>query len=175
MVNKEVNYAFIDSQNLNLGVRSLGWELDWGKFRLFLRNKYNVKKAFLFIGYIQRNIQLYEYLQSVGYILVFKNVLAIQRKNKVTYKGNIDAEMVLHTMIQLNNFDRAIIVSGDGDFLCLVEYLEERKKLCSIFTPNRRYSSLLRRYGNYIVDIYTLRNKLALKKEKERHSRGKQG
>lgn len=43
-------YAFIDSQNLNLGVRSQGWKLDWRKFRQYLRNKYNVGKAYLFIG-----------------------------------------------------------------------------------------------------------------------------
>lgn len=33
-----------------------------------------------------------------------------------TVKGNVDAELVLHTMIQYPNYDKAIIVSGDGDF-----------------------------------------------------------
>ena len=44
-------YAFIDSQNLNLGIRSLGWNLDFKRFRVYLKDKYDVKKAFLFIGY----------------------------------------------------------------------------------------------------------------------------
>lgn len=33
---KQVTYAFIDSQNLNLGVRSLGWKLDFAKFRQYI-------------------------------------------------------------------------------------------------------------------------------------------
>lgn len=53
-------YAFIDSQNLNLGIRSQGWVLDFKKFRLYLKNKYHVEKAYLFIGMVPGNEQLYE-------------------------------------------------------------------------------------------------------------------
>lgn len=42
-------YAFIDSQNLNLGVKSQGWKLDWRKFRQYLRNKYKVVEAYLLV------------------------------------------------------------------------------------------------------------------------------
>ncbi|MBI2357032.1 NYN domain-containing protein [Candidatus Dojkabacteria bacterium] len=169
------NYAFVDSQNLNLGVRKKGWRLDWGKFRLFLRNKYKVSKAFLFIGFIESNASLYRELQEAGYILIFKNVLGIKTGEKVTYKGNVDAELVLHTMIELPNYESAVIVSGDGDFYCLIEYLEKIKKLKKIITPNNRYSSLLRKYAPYITDVYSLKDKLGIEKENERHSRGKQG
>jgi hypothetical protein len=70
-----VVYAFIDSQNVILGVRSEGWELDFKLFRLYLTNKYNVTKAFLFIGYIPKNKKLYNYLKNSGYTLVFKPVI----------------------------------------------------------------------------------------------------
>lgn len=55
-------YAFIDSQNLNLGVRSQGWVLDFTRFRKYLEDKYNVSKAFLFVGYVPGNEALYTYL-----------------------------------------------------------------------------------------------------------------
>src|SRR3989344_4040411 len=120
MKTKLGNFAFIDSQNLNLGVRSQGWKLDFGKFRQYLITKYNVKKTFLFIGYVQGNQLLYTYLQSVGYICVFKPTIELKvSKNEVRTKGNVDAELVLHAMIQYKNYDKAIIVSGDGDFHCL--------------------------------------------------------
>lgn len=167
-----VIYAFIDSQNLNLGALDFGWELDFGKFRLYLRNKYKVKKAYLFIGYIEKNANLYQKLQEFGYILIFKPVLAVRKERKTTYKGNVDAELVLHTMIQKENFEKAIIVSGDGDFYCLIEYLKNNNLLYKIMTPNSSYSSLLRKFGDYIVDITKLRDKLEYKR---RHSRGKQG
>jgi hypothetical protein len=38
------NYVFIDSQNLNLGVRSQEWILDFARFRVFLKDKYNIKE-----------------------------------------------------------------------------------------------------------------------------------
>ncbi len=51
-------YAFIDSQNINLGVKSLGWNLDFKRFRIYLKDKYKVEKAFLFLGYIKENDKL---------------------------------------------------------------------------------------------------------------------
>jgi hypothetical protein len=68
--NVETIYAFIDSQNLNLGVNSQGWKLDWRKFRQYLRNKYNVSKAYLFIGYKDGNEELYDSLRKKGYLVV---------------------------------------------------------------------------------------------------------
>ena len=155
------NFAFIDSQNLNLGVRSQGWKLDFGKFRQYLITKYNVKKTFLFIGFIRGNQMLYTYLQSVGYICIFKPTLELrENKNRVKVKGNVDAELVLHSMIEYKNYDKAIIVSGDGDFHCLIEYLEEKGKLLKIITPNKRYSSLLKKFTQYIVVVSPLKEKL---------------
>lgn len=157
------NYAFIDSQNLNLGTKYNGWKLDFGKFRLFLRNKYNIQKALLFIGYVEGNSFLYRYLQDCGYTLVFKNVLEIKKKGKVTYKGNVDAELVLHAMIELLNYKKAVLVSGDGDFSCLVEYLHSKEKLEKIIVPNKKYSSLLRKFAKYIYPIELSKNKLKKK------------
>jgi len=159
-------YAFIDSQNLNLGVQSQGWKLDWRKFRQYLRNKYKVSKAYLFIGHVAGNESLYAFLQESGFILVFKPTLDHRVKDKVIVKGNVDAELVLHAMIQYKSYTQAIIVTGDGDFHCLIEYLEEKKKLLKILVPTNRYSSLLRRFNqkHYIVRIDLLRKSLEQKK-----------
>src|SRR3989344_7012142 len=92
---KKKIYAFIDSQNLNLGIRSQGWQLDFKRFRVYLKDKYNVKKAFLFIGYLPKNRNLYNYLQSSGYELVFKTSV---KDNNGKHKGNVDAELIVWTM-----------------------------------------------------------------------------
>ncbi|MCX6809461.1 MAG: NYN domain-containing protein [Candidatus Berkelbacteria bacterium] len=158
--NKPKIYAFIDSQNLNLGVLSQNWKLDFGSFRKFLEDKYSVSKAFLFIGFIARNKSLYSKLKKDGYILVFKPVLEGKIKGQKQIKGNVDAELVLHTMIEYPNYDQAIIVSGDGDFYCLIDYLKKKNKLLKIITPNKRYSSLLRGFSNFIVPIVLFKDKL---------------
>ena len=162
---KKETFAFIDSQNLNLGVKSQGWKLDFNKFIVFLKQKYRVKKAFLFLGFIPKNSKLYASLEEMDYILVFKPVLqANSYSKKAKVKGNVDAELVLHTMIQYENYKKAIVVSGDGDFFCLVEYLAKQNKLLHVFTPNKYYSRLFKPYSGFIVRIDQLRGSLEQKK-----------
>lgn len=145
-------YAFIDSQNLNQGVLSQGGKLDFRKFRQYLKEKHGVSKAFVFIGYVEENKPLYDYLKHSGYICVFKKVIEYKDKDIAT-KGNIDADLVLHTMIEYPNYDKAIIVSGDGDFYPLIEYLLKKNKLLKVITPNKKYSSLLLKFLPHIISM----------------------
>lgn len=170
--NQQVIYAFIDSQNLNLGTSKTvyknkiviykGWRLDFRKFRRYLSDKFRVKKVFLFIGYIKQNQFLYKRLKSYGYELVYKPTV---KDNFGKPKGNVDAELVLHAAaIEYPNYDKAVIVSGDGDFTCLHEYLEKNSKLLRIIIPNSKSeSSLLKRFHKYKTFIEYEKQKLELK------------
>jgi len=176
-------YAFIDSQNLNLSVLNdvrdkkgkliyKGWKLDFQRFYVYLKNKYKVVKAFLFIGYIAGNEFLYTNLQKAGYIIVFKPTLEYKKDKKKFIKGNVDAELILHAMIEYPHYNKAIIVAGDGDYHCLIEYLEKNKKLLYVIVPNAfSYSSLLKEFRRHFVYINNLKNKLEAKpKTKKRGS-----
>jgi len=175
-------YAFIDSQNLNLGTQKVGFKMDWRRFRKFLAEKYNVTHAFMFIGYMSENEALYEHMHELGYLIALKPTLDISSQQpdgevhkapehatgpddkpieKPVVKGNIDADLVLYAMKELPNYDKAIIVSGDGDFLSLVEYLAEQNKLLHIMTPNWQYSSLLKQFDDYVIRIDQLKRELA--------------
>src|SRR3990167_308051 len=147
---KKPNYAFIDSQNLNLGISGLGWKLNHARFRKYLRDSHNVQKAFIFIGFVEENSELYDSLKEAGFELVFKPT--IQYKDAST-KGNVDAELVPHTMIEQDNYAKAVIVSGDGDFYCLVDYLISKGKLAKLLIPNKNlYSALLKRVDSkYLI------------------------
>lgn len=159
------NYAFIDSQNLNLGVRSSGWKIDYKRFRLYLKNKYSVDRAFMFIGLVGNNQKLYTELQAAGFILVFKPTVQYFENGKRTVKGNVDAELVLHAAaIEFSNYNKAIIVSGDGDFACLLEFLDDKNKLLCVMTPNHKYSKLLKPFSQYIVRIGQLKKSIEYKK-----------
>ena len=158
MKKEQDNYAFIDSQNLNLSIRDQGWVLDFGKFRTYLQDKYGVTKAFLFIGYVYQNQDLYINLQKQGYILIFKPTLSLPDGR---VKGNVDAELVLHAMIEYENYDKAVIVTGDGDFYCLVDYLIKKDKLVKLLIPNRnKFSSLFRKMMPHIAFMSDLGSKL---------------
>ncbi len=173
-------FAFIDSQNLNLGTQKAGWKLDWQKFLKFLQTEHNVKTAYLFIGYMQEYEEMYKTLHDLGYLIVLKPTvdvsgpdpkphlrkdkdkqnLKVVEPQKPTIKGNVDAELVLYAMKDMPKYNKAIIVSGDGDFYCLAEYLAEKKKLKHIMTPNWQYSSLLKPYEKYIIRVDQMRQQL---------------
>ena len=163
MQKKGNNFAFIDSQNVNLAIRALGWKLDFKRFRIYLRENYAVTKAFLFIGYVEGNNELYKSLQDAGFVCIFKPTLVYKDG---TTKGNCDAELVLQAMIEYNNYDRAIIATGDGDFYCLVKYWIEHDKLERVLVPNYfKYSGLLKKFGRKrIVFMNDLENLLSYKK-----------
>lgn len=166
-------YAFIDSQNLNLGTNKdiyrkgkkiyTGWKLDFKKFRVYLTDKFRISKAFLFIGFIAQNQNLYNQLKSYGYQLIYKPTT---KDDSGKPKGNIDAELVLHSAaIEYSNYDKAIIVSGDGDFYCLHKFLIKNKKLYRIIIPNRySESTLLKQLQNYKIFINREKNKLKFEK-----------
>jgi uncharacterized LabA/DUF88 family protein len=172
-------YAFIDSQNLNVGTQKFGWKMNWARFRIFLAEEYNVTKAFMFIGYIPENEGLYDQMHDAGFLVVLKPTFDMTRlqpeapkevkepepgaepEEKKPVKGNIDADLVLWTMKELKNYDKAIIVSGDGDFYSLVEYLEAEHKLLHLLTPSGHYSQLYNKYEQYVVRLDNFKRTLA--------------
>jgi uncharacterized LabA/DUF88 family protein len=128
-----------------------------------------VQKAYLFIGFVGYNTDLYTKLQTDGYICIFKPTLEI--KDKITkttkVKGNVDAELVLHTMIEKDKFDKAVIVSGDGDFTCLIKHLNSINKLDRVISATPwNTSSLIKHAGSgiKITFLHSSKEKLAKKK-----------
>ncbi len=189
-------YAFIDSQNLNLGIQRLGWKMDWKKFRLFLKETYGVKEAFMFIGYMPEYEDLYEQMHEAGYKVVLKPTYDMTRphpemevdasgqkqpqngkksEDEKHIKGNIDADLVLFAMKEWPNYSRAVIVSGDGDFYTLIEHLEKNNKLQNILTPNQYYSGLFNAFDSYIVSLDSKRDKLAYRDRRKKKSGKRQG
>lgn len=166
-------YAFIDSQNLNVSVQNFGWKMNWKKFREFLSEKYGVTKAFMFIGYVPENEELYERMNEAGFAVVLKPTFDMTKPREEQngngdgkheerhIKGNVDADMVLWAMKEMKNYNKAIIVSGDGDFFSLVEYLIQQNKLLKLLTPTGHYSGLFHQFQSYIDRIDDHRRELA--------------
>jgi uncharacterized LabA/DUF88 family protein len=158
---RENNFAFIDGQNVNLGIRELGWRLDFRKFRVYLAEKHGVSKSYLFLGYIPNNQKLYDALRDDGHTLIFKPTILHANG---TAKGNCDAELVLQALIDFEKYDKALIATGDGDFHCLIDYLLGVEKLEALLIPNQyKFSGLLKmkRFGPHLEYMNELKDKLA--------------
>ncbi|OGI97365.1 hypothetical protein A3I25_02360 [Candidatus Nomurabacteria bacterium RIFCSPLOWO2_02_FULL_42_17] len=160
---KSGNYAFIDAQNLHRGIKSLGWKLDWERFRVYLNEKYGVDVAYIFIGYLPENKELYVYLQKAGYVLVYKPVIP---NGEGGAKGNVDADLVLQVMLDFNRYKKAVIISSDGDFYSLIKHLYDKDKLELVISPYKKTCSVLLRKSarEKIVFINNLEKLLGKKK-----------
>lgn len=163
MTRPQIN-IYIDSANLHRASAELGYEIDYKKFRGWLRQKYQPKNVYLFIGLIPAKTKMYEHLQQCGFILVFKPTLSVDG----AVKGNCDAELVLRATSHYyeKEFDSCILVTGDGDFGCLVEFLVDHKAMHSVIAPNKKKCSfLLRNKNTDLVFLNDLYHKFSVKKD----------
>jgi uncharacterized LabA/DUF88 family protein len=153
-VKSENNFAYIDGANLHKGVESLSWKFDYKRFRIWLRDKYKIEQAYLFLGFVPKYKDLYTRLQEYGYTLIFKEVIF---DNEGKAKGNCDADLVVNAMqgAYENNFAKAILVSSDGDFSPLVKFLISRNKMGFVISPyeTKKCSILLKITGVKIAYI----------------------
>lgn len=157
MEKNENNFAFIDGQNLYMATakREAGpWRIDLARFRVYLRQKYGVEKAYYFLGFVQENYQdLYDEIQEAGFILKFKEHNPAMLGVK---KGNVDTDIVFSVMKMLyrkENFSSVVLVSGDGDYKLLVEFLIEEGRFEKILFPDSaRASSLYKKITRKYFD-----------------------
>ena len=157
---KQTNYAFIDTNNLYLTIKRLGWKIDWFKFRKYLKNRFHIKRAFIFIGERKKHKEIYDDFESAGFEVIFKKV--IERGDET--KGNVDIDIAIWTVHYIDNYDKAILITGDGDFYSLADYLCERDKLFCVAAPDKfAYSALFRKFKRVYVSEW--KNKIEYKKD----------
>lgn len=167
------NQAFIDGQNLKLGTfkTNPSWNVDLKRFRVYLSQKYNVNEAYYFIGaYDPKNQDLYSALQKFGYIVIFREHAESALSKK---KGNVDTDIVFTVMKSLaekEKFDKVVLVSGDGDYWRMVDYLIQKDKFEKLLAPSRKNLSSL--YKRRMADTYrvylddpAIRSKIEFKKK----------
>ena len=151
---KVSNIAFIDGQNLHLGTKESGWAIDHARFRIYLHKKYNVTEAYYFLGFISANEKdLYDNLKNAGFVLSFKEHTSNLKGLK---KGNVDSDIVFEIMRKLVDnepFNKVFIVSGDGDYKKLVNFLVKKEKFGKMLFPNKEFaSSLYKSLGTEFYD-----------------------
>lgn len=155
--------AYIDASNLRFWVAQSWWEMDYQSFRSWLRDKFGVSKAVLFMGLVPAYADLYNFLQSIGYDIIFRPTLT--SKDGKT-KWNVDGELILQMSSDFyeDKLSWALLVSWDGDYHCIVHFLKQKNTPITIVSPNKQYLSyLLKKTGVSVVMLDDFREKLKKK------------
>lgn len=167
------NIAFIDGQNLHLGTTKAGWKVDYKRFRVYLKDKYKVTEACYFLGFVSDDeTDLYFKLQKAGFILVFREHSSQMMGTK---KGNVDTDIVFEAMRRLldesKEFDKLVLVSGDGDYKKLVDFFISKDRLLKVLFPNTKArSSLYNKIGGDKFDYLDRSDIRSLIEYKQRKS-----
>lgn len=155
MNKKEENIAFIDAQNLHLWTNSENWKIDFKKFRIYLKDKFNIKEAYFFLWFLDENQQeLYKNVQKAWFIVEFREHSSHLKWKK---KWNVDVDIVFEIMkriIEEKDFDKIVLVTWDWDYIKLINYLIWKKLLKKILFPNNKYSSLYKKIkDNFWINL----------------------
>ena len=136
--------VYIDSSNLHAESRKLGVKIDYNKFFQWLCKKYDTRVVYLFMGYIPKNHLIYKRLNSYGYKIIFKETVVLSEIN-LKIKGNCDADLVLKICRDYyeQNTDKFVVITGDGDFKCLVNFLLEKSVQIFLLFPSIKSTALL--------------------------------
>jgi len=173
------NYAYVDGQNLYMGTTKSEpkWNIDLERFRIYLKEKYDVSKAFYYLGYVQEGSEiekLYEEIQSAGFVLVFRQHNSAMLGQK---KGNVDSDIIFNIMKRLyrkEKFDNIVLVSGDGDYKMIVDFLINENRFEKILFPNSKFrSSLYKKIsGKYYASLDQAGTKKKIQYKKRKGSLG---
>lgn len=130
--------AYIDAANLKKGLPSI----DYKKFYTYLSEKHQADQIYFFTGYLKSQESKYKQLKKAGYTIVFKE--AVHVKDGKT-KANIDTELTLQATKDFyeNDLKKGILISGDGDFACLLDFWKDKKIKTQVLAPQENYCSYL--------------------------------
>jgi len=130
------------------------------------RNKLDDAILILLSRHLQR-VRFYLKLKTFGYSLYLKPVKLYEQEDGTTKrKANCDVDMAFYLMKEKDNFNRAVILSGDGDFLPVLKYLKERGKEVVILARAPRTAREIRQFaGSNFRDFEYLKYLLKMKEK----------
>lgn len=128
---------FIDGGNLYHAAKSLGFKVDFLRLKEYFCSAETLYKAFYYTAYDPSEgfiIKIIDWLKYNGFTVVTKEV---KRIANAFIKGNMDVELTVDMLLNMDNYDRAILFSGDGDFTRCVSVLQKRNKIVHVVSTEK--------------------------------------
>ena len=181
--------VFIDYSNLYYGIQCLGWEIDFIKLKEYFKYSYEVIDIYYYVSEhsfksyfdTHKNLdrtklediwkfsddrkskrKVFSSLRAKGYRLRVKQISSVydHTEGKHRLKCNADVELTIDAIDRAPNYDVFILISGDADFVRLLQYLKERGKKTVVLGVREHFSSSLRKVANSTFNINGLRKEL---------------
>ena len=150
--------VFVDASNIIYGCNRAGWKMDFEKLIRYLKTRFGASRILYYAGLDSENkkqLLFYELLQRFGYEL---HLVPVKHFSDGTRKGDVDARLAFEAMRYYNEYEKAIFLTGDGDYFWLFEYLLENGKEISLLAHRDSTARELRQlFGPRFTDLTPLR------------------
>jgi uncharacterized LabA/DUF88 family protein len=124
---------FVDIQNVYYGAKdNFKGKIDFRKLTdsMLKGRKQVVLNAYL-VNSDNDNTNFVSFMKQIGYNIVSKD---LKKRSDGSAKGNLDIEMAIDIITEKDRLDTVILVSGDGDFVALVEYLKSQNIQVEVYS-----------------------------------------
>ncbi len=166
MINKKKVFAFIDATNIIYGADDHGWRMDYKKLADFLNTRFGVEKTLYYAGVDDQNLKqlnFYEKLQDFGYSLRLVPVKTFSDGKK---KADVDSRMTFEMMLYLQSYDEVVVMTGDGDYYWVLEYLKKLKKRVILLSfPSHTARELKVLFAGNFMDLNDIKKNLEFNKK----------
>jgi uncharacterized LabA/DUF88 family protein len=155
---------FVDGANMFYAQKAFGWFFDPAKLKRALLGDDELVNAFWFIGVKEPvdppDKRFHDFLAASGYVVrtkKIKTIWDIQSRSEIQ-KCNLDIEIVIDMFNTIRNYEKAILVSGDGDFTRALELLRSSGKIITVVSTRKSVAGdLLQVVGSNFIDLADLR------------------
>ncbi|MHA2295523.1 MAG: LabA-like NYN domain-containing protein [Candidatus Hodarchaeales archaeon] len=127
---------FIDGGNFYHAAKKLQFKVDFLRLRnYFVPPGKELFQAFYYTAFDSNQpfiMKIMDWLRYNDFVVISKQVKFFSESSM---KGNLDVELVVDMMINISNYDIAILFSGDGDFTrCVAEIQKNGKRVHVVST-----------------------------------------
>lgn len=156
---------FIDTQNIYHSAKNFfKANVDFGRLVKILTGDRKLIRAIAYViksDLSEKEISFFEALILKGIELRIKEMVYLPSGEK---KADWDVGIAVDT-IRISKFlDVVILVSGDGDFVPLVEYLKNQGNIVEIAGFDRNTSVKLKELADFFYDLEILKDEILIRK-----------
>lgn len=149
--------VFIDAANIIHCYKDTKWKIDLKKLKKYFESKCSLAGIYYYSAYFEESTSqnsLFEMLSRKGFILRVKKIKKITNDDgTITLKGNCDTDIVVDAVARMKDYDTAVIMSGDSDFVSLVNLLRGNSKKVIIISTRWHVAKDLIMASDHYFDI----------------------
>ncbi len=144
---------YFDMSNLYFAAKDMGIRIDYARLLDFLVGERRLQRAYAYLGVSPDDENSHSFITWLSRNGFRVRTKLLRRYEDGTTKANLDMELAIDLLTQAPFIDVAIIVSGDGDFVSLVDAAQRAGLRVEVAATPRQTSTDLIDVADRFIDL----------------------